>query len=295
MKRILGLVSPILVLLAATFCACLAAYLITLIFGDAVSFRTTFKRFSQLFLVLSIFPLMHLLKLNRFDIGILGGASLLKQLVQGFGIGFVTLFPVLAIIYSYDVYVIDETKLWTLAWLSKKLIIEFLLALLISFVEEPVFRGMLLTGFSKQFSTRTAIAVSAFYYALLHFVNSNIEIPSQEVKIYSGFILLGDAFAQLLNFDYLSPFSSLFVVGIFLGVLKTQVPASLGLCIGCHAGWVWQIKLSKLFFNINPDSDYLFLVSTYDGVIGLMVTCWLTLAIAAYLGYRKFFQPVDAI
>ena len=77
------------------------------------------------------------------------------------------------------------------------------------------------------------------------------------------------------------------MVGIFLGVLRTQVKVSLGLCIGCHTCWVWQIKMSKQLFNTDFSSEYLYLVSSYDGVIGPLVTGWLMLAIAGYFVYQQ--------
>jgi uncharacterized protein len=77
------------------------------------------------------------------------------------------------------------------------------------------------------------------------------------------------------------------MVGIFLGILRTQVKASLGLCIGCHTCWVWQIKISKRLFNTDFSSEYLQLVSGYDAVIGPLVTAWLVLAIAGYFAYQR--------
>lgn len=287
MKQVIALVSPFLVLFLATLCASVIAYSSILVFGDAVSFRTVFKRSTQFFLVFSIFPLSYLLKLNRFDIGFSSGRSLLKQLIQGFGLGFITLFPILSVFFALDVHSVDETKPWTAIWIGTKLGGEFLLAVLIAVVEEPIFRGILLTGFGKPFSRIMAIAFSAFFYAALHFLNSNIEIPTQEVRLLSGFILLDDAIAQWFNPNYLTPFFSLFAVGVFLGTLKTQIPAGLGLCIGCHAAWVWQIKLSKHFFNVNQDSSYIYLISSYDGVIGPMVTVWLTLATLFFILYCR--------
>jgi membrane protease YdiL (CAAX protease family) len=278
---------PILVLLTAIFFASVVAYLAVSVFGDDISFRTTFKRFSQFFLVFSIFPLMAVLKLNRIDLGFASRPIFFKQLIQGIGLGIITLLPVLAVLYMLGIHVIDDSKSWTLGWLGKKLVLELLLAMLISLVEEPIFRGILLTGLSKKIPVAGAIVLSAFYYAGLHFVNSNIEIPTQNVGLFSGFILLDDALAHLFNKYYLSAFFSLFVVGVFLGLLRTQVNVSLGLCVGCHACWVWQIKLSKIFFNTNTKSDYLFLVSGYDGVIGSLVTAWLSLAIISFIWYRR--------
>ncbi|WP_411726738.1 type II CAAX prenyl endopeptidase Rce1 family protein [Methyloglobulus sp.] len=282
-----------LVLLSATFLACFLAYFVVLVWDDGLSFRTIIRKSTQLFLVLSIFPAMHYLRLNKFDLGFSARSVFIKQLLQGVGLGFITLLPVFIVLYLLGVNIIDESQPWTLPWVSKKLVIELLLALLISLFEEPVFRGILLTGLNKKMSVRAAILISAFYYAILHFLDSKTQIPTQELNVFSGFKLLGEAFAHLLNPEILSAFFALFAVGVFLGVLKTQVNASLGLCIGCHACWVWQIKLSKSLFNTNLSSDYLYLVSSYDGVIGPLVTTWLVLAIAGYflykwLNYRNF-------
>jgi uncharacterized protein len=278
---------PLLVLLAATFLACILAYFLMSVWGDDLSFRTIIRKSTQLFLVLSIFPAMHYLNLSKFDLGFSVRPLFVKQLWQGVSLGFITLMPVFIVLYLLDVNVIDESRSWTFLWASKKLAIELLLALLISLFEEPVFRGVLLTGLSKKLAVRSAILISAFYYAILHFLDSKIQIPVQDITIFSGFNLLGDAFAHLLNPEILSAFFALFAVGVFLGVLRTQVKASLGLCIGCHACWVWQIKLSKDLFNINSSSDYLYLVSSYDGVIGPLVTTWLALAIAGYFFYKR--------
>lgn len=104
----------------------------------------------------------------------------------------------------------------------------------------------------------------------------------------SGFILVWEAFGNLLNLIIYSAFFALLMVGIFLCLLRTQLNASLGLCIGCHTAWVWQIKMSKSLFFFNYQSDYLYLVSPYDGVIGLLATGWLMLTMIGYSAYRKF-------
>ncbi len=278
---------PLLVLMVATFLACILAYSLVSAAGDAVSFRTIIKKASQVFLVLSIFPAMRYLGLTKLDLGFAARARFIKQIFQGVGLGFITLMPVFLALYLLGVNVVDETQPWTAFWVSKKLVIELLLALLISFFEEPVFRGLLISGLSRKMSITAAILISAFYYAILHFLNSPIEIPAAEINLFSGFMLLGDAFNHLLNPEILSAFLALFAVGVFLGIIRTQLKASLGLCIGCHACWVWQIKLSKSLFNINPDSDCLYLVSSYDGVIGPLVTVWLILAMGGYFVYKR--------
>jgi hypothetical protein len=45
--------------------------------------------------------------------------------------------------------------------------------------------------------------------------------------------------------------------------------------------------MSKSLFNTDSSSEYLYLVSSYDGVIGPLVTAWLSLAIIGYFVYKK--------
>jgi uncharacterized protein len=281
----LAAITPLLILIAAILLACFLAYFAALIFGDVISFRTVLKKSAQVFLLLSIFPAMFWLKLNKTDLGFAARHIFLKQIGQGFLLGFITLLPVFAALYLLGVDVVDTTKPWTGNWLAKKILVDLLLALLISVFEEPVFRGILLSGLRKKLSLESAIVLSAMYYAILHFLNTPTEIPTSQITSLSGFTLVGEAFRHLLKPEILSAFLSLCAVGIFLGLLRTRMPVSIGLCIGCHTCWVWQIKLSKSLFNVNPQSDYLFLVSGYDGVIGPLVTVWLVTAMLGYLVY----------
>ena len=280
-------VVPFLVLLAATSLACTVGYFIVLGIGDAIPFRQILTRSTQLFLVLSIFPAMAYLKINKEELGFAPGLVFLKQLLQGFGLGFMTLMPVFIILSVFEINVIDETQIWTVGMLAKTMAINLLLALLISLIEEPLFRGLLLVSLNRKLSIIAAILISSTYYAGLHFLSIKTDIPVQEINLFSGFKLLGEAFGNLLNPDNLSAFFALLMVGIFLGVLRTQVKVSLGLCIGCHTCWVWQIKMSKKLFNTDFSSEYLYLVSSYDGIIGPLVTGWLMLAIAGYFTYQQ--------
>ncbi|WAK02010.1 CPBP family intramembrane glutamic endopeptidase [Methylobacter sp. YRD-M1] len=283
---------PLIVLLGAIFLACLAGYLIVLGIGDQFPFGKIIKKAAQLFLVLSIFPAMVYFKFKKSDIGFAGKAVFFKQLLQGFGLGFVTLMPVVIVLYGLGVNVIDESQVWTASVLAKKMALSLLLALIISWIEEPLFRGILLTGLKRKISVIAAILISAIYYAMLHFIDSDTSITYQELTLASGFRLLGEAFANLLNPDILSALWALVMVGIFLGILRTEFKTSLGLCIGCHTSWVWQIKMSKSLFNTNFSSEYLYLVNRYyDGLIGPLVTGWLGLAIVGYLVYRRINKP----
>jgi uncharacterized protein len=287
MRYFLYAIVPLLVLLTAITLSCLIGYFVALGIGDRFPLEKIISKTTQLLLVLSIFPAMAIMKINKEQLGFSGKTLFFKQLLQGFCLGFVTLIPVFIVLYVLEINVFDETQSWTLALLAKKILIALLLALIISLIEEPLFRGILISGLKRKLPVMAAVLISSVYYAALHFLNSSIEIPFQNLNIFSGFYLLRDAFANLLNPDILSAFFALLMVGIFLGFLRTHVKASLGLCIGCHTCWVWQIKMSKSLFNTDFNADHIYLVSHYDGVIGPLVTGWLMLAIFAFWLYRR--------
>jgi len=286
-RKIIYSIVPLLVLLAASSLACIVGYFIFQGIDGRFPLSKVITKSTQLFLVLSIFPAMAYLKLSKADLGFAAKAVFFKQVLLGFGLGLATLMPVFITEYALGIHIIDQTQHWTAGLLAEKMLISLLLALLISMIEEPIFRGILFAGLKKKLPVIAAILLSSTYYAALHFLNSKTEIPFQQAGIFSGFSLLGEAFVNLLNPQILSAFLALLVVGIFLGVLRANIKESLGLCIGCHTSWVWQIKMSKSLFNTDSSSEYLYLVSSYDGVIGPLVTAWLSLAILGYFAYKQ--------
>ena len=279
---------PLLVLLVAISLSCLLAFFVIKGVGDVVPFQKIISKSTQLLLILSIFPTMKLLNIDKEQLGFAARPIFLKQLSQGLVLGLLTLLPIFVILYIAKINVLDTTVHWTLGLVVAKLAYSLFLALIISLIEEPLFRGILITGLSKKMPVVLAIIISAIYYASLHFLDNNIVIPAQDVHLFSGFALLGGAFANVFNPIMFSSILSLMTVGIFLGIVRTQIKTSLGLCIGCHACWVWQIKMSKSLFDTNMLSDYLYLVGNYDGIIGSLVTGWLTLEIVKYFIYRHY-------
>jgi membrane protease YdiL (CAAX protease family) len=286
-RKIIYSIVPLLVLLTVSSLACIVGYFVFQGIDGRFPLSKVITKSTQLFLVLSIFPAMAYLKLSKADLGFAAKAVFFKQVLLGFALGFATLMPVFIVEYALGIHIIDQTQHWTAALLAEKMLISLLLALLISMIEEPIFRGILFAGLKKKLPVIAAILLSSTYYAALHFLDSKTEIPFQKAGVFSGFSLLGEAFANLLNPLILSTFLALLMVGIFLGVLRANIKQSLGLCIGCHTCWVWQIKMSKSLFNTDSSSEYLYLVSSYDGVIGPLVTGWLSLALIGYFVYKK--------
>lgn len=284
---------PLVVLVLVIVTACLAGYLIKSGFHVSYPLHKLISKITQFLLVLSIFPAMVLLKINAAELGFAKGLTFFKQMGQGFALGLVTLLPVIVSLYVFKINVPHSGHAWTAAWLAGKLGIAFVAAVAISFIEEPLFRGILLVGLKKKLPVSVAIAISALFYSTLHFLDANREIPFSRLTVTGVFRLLNEAVENIANPGYFSAIIALFLVGVFLGILRTQVKTSLGLCIGCHSAWVMQIKMNKSLFGLNPHSHYLYLVSAYDGVVGYLVASWLSLALVAYFVYRHF-KPASA-
>jgi membrane protease YdiL (CAAX protease family) len=285
MKTVLYVLFPLAVLLAVSAAACIFGYAVFAAVDGQWPLRKIITRSTLVFLLLGLFPLAAWLGLNRADFGFARPAAFFKQLLQGLGLGLATLLPVLLALYALDVYVIDVHKTWDIGKTLKALSVSLFLALLISLAEEPLFRGVLLAGLTKKTGTRLAVAASSVYYASLHFLHSKSAVSVADAQWYSGFPMLAEAFANLFSAEIFSAWLALFMVGTFLAVLRSRIPQGLGLCIGCHAAWVWQIKMTKAVFNTDPHAEYAYLVSSYDGVIGPLVAGWMLLAVVGYWGF----------
>lgn len=286
LRYVLYALVPLLVLLAAILLSCILAFFVIKGIGDVVPFQKIISKSTQLLLILSIFPAMKILHIDKEQLGFAGRAVFFRQLWLGLVLGLLTLLPIFFALYALKINVFDAGKHWTLGLILTKLAYSLFLGLMISLIEEPLFRGILLSGLSKKMPVALAILVSAFYYAALHFLDNNVVIAAQDVHFFTGFSLLKGAFTNVFNPVMYSSLLSLMVVGIFLGIVRTQLKTSLALCIGCHACWVWQIKMSKSLFDTNVWSEYIYLVGNYDGIVGHLVTGWLTLEIVKYFVYR---------
>lgn len=274
--------APLVLLVFLAALACLLGYATLIIGGDIAPLAKIISKITLVLLLLSIFPLKKYLQFDWTDLGFAEKALFFKQIGQGLLLGLLTLMPVLAVLYLLEVHVWDDSRNWSLGKIAEKVGLGLFFATLIAVGEELLFRGLLLTALRRSMPGILAVALSSLYYAALHFVKSETRIAYADLTLGSGLHLMREAFANWLNPAIFSALLALFVVGMFLAVFRSRMPQSLGLCIGCHAGWVWQIKVSKDLFNLNPHTDYLYLVSNYDGVVGPLVSAWLSLALLVY-------------
>jgi hypothetical protein len=280
MRWLVYALSPLAILLVTAFLASVLGYGLLRISGDILPLAKVISKITLILLLLSILPLKKYLQFSWADLGFAPKQIFFKQVGQGLALALLTLLPVLLTLYWLDVHVWDDNRNWTPGKIAEKVGLGLFFAMLIAFGEEMLFRGLLLGGLRRKMPVIAAVTISAIYYAALHFLKSKSQIAYADLTPGSGLTLMAEAFANWFNPAIRSAALALFVVGVFLAILRTWMPQSLGLCIGCHAGWVWQIKVSRDLFNVNLQADSLFLVNTYyDGVVGPLVSGWLLLAL----------------
>ncbi len=288
MDKLKAALTPLLIFLFCTLIGYVLSYLIFFGVDGQLKLNKIVSKAVLILLVISIYPTMRWLKYSKEDIGFNTRSIFIKQLGQGFVIGLLTLIPVLITLYVLDINVLKESADWSVLVVLKRLIVAIFLALLISLAEEPLFRGVLLTSMAKKIGLWAGIGISSVCYAALHFIKPKIVIPYQQVGFFDSFERLGiDAINNLFNADILPAFAALFMVGSFLAIIRQRMGLGMGICIGCHAAWVMQIKMSKRYFQANLDSDWVWLTSPYDGIIGPLVAFWMFFLIIIYLGYSR--------
>jgi len=148
--------------------------------------------------------------------------------------------------------------------------------LLIGFLEETFFRGMVYSAVKKESGIAAAVLLSSALYAAMHFLVA-APLPAGGPLVWSsGLSLLPSVGSNLLDPSHLDSFIALFTAGALLALVR-EYSGSIALAVGIHAGWVTVIKLAKYLLDTNPSSDLLWLVGDYDGISGLLGAALLAL------------------
>jgi uncharacterized protein len=270
---------PLWFLLGVLTMSALLSYGILLVFGDVWALQKLIGRIALALLLLSIFPLRKMLALSWGDLGFAPVQVMLRQIARGFGLALLTLMPAMLILYALDIQQWDDGRGWTIGKLLEKTLLALLIGLLVGLGEESLFRGLLWSSLNARVGAVMAALLSAVYFAYLHFLNAKTEIPYAELDFASPWRLLAEGFSHWLQPDIYPAWLALLMVGLFLAALRWRYTQSLGLCIGCHAGWVWLIRMMKELCNPNPDSPLLGWVSSYDAIIGPFISIWLAVGL----------------
>ena len=205
------------------------------------------------------------------------------NVMSGIGLGILIMVPLFVCLFLLDIRLFKSDIALNLTdWIS--ILFKVLLSgVLIGLIEETFFRGALYSAINRHSGLWSAIVLSSLLYALLHFVDTDLKIPEEELNWFSGLLLLSHSFEQFLDpgkiFD---SFIALIFVGVFLTLVRVG-SKGIALCIGIHAGWVVTIKTVKKISYTDTNASFAYLVGDYDHVIGMLATIWLVfLSIITY-------------
>ena len=212
------------------------------------------------------------------------------EVSKGFGIGIIIMLPVVAGLLLVKNRFIDAQWDWSITSIALLLITSISAGILIAFIEETLFRGVMFTAIQRQASYLFAIISTSLVYAFIHFLQPEIHLNQDLLNWASGFLVLKHAFMPLLHpANYIDSFIALFLAGVFLALIKIRTN-KLAICIGIHSGWIFIIKIFRRVTNSNANSDFSFLAGSYDNVIGYLAAVCITFAILIYLKYSNRLQ-----
>jgi membrane protease YdiL (CAAX protease family) len=281
-------------LLLCAFAAGLLAYPLHRLLQGAIAFETLVNRGGELILVLGLIPLSRHLGIHATDIGLPGcRRTFLRQVKRGLLLGVLMLGLHMLLLLALEARTLNYQKLEAMR-LLRLAFKGLLIGAAVAAVEEPVFRGFLLGCLLRKVGQVRAVAIASFYFAALHFLDTDLNPQPDEIRWNTGLALVIDAFRHL-PLAQADAFFALFAAGALLACVRIWRPWGLGYCIGLHMGWVFVIKTVKPFTRIGDHPLLPGLISQYDGVIGLVSAGWSTLLVGMLLPVllrRSPYRPI---
>ena len=215
--------------------------------------------------------------------GLIFGDFSFRQFLQSFLIGlFILAIPVVVLLLLEVRLVVLDLQISFLSILGI-LLVGIVLAFLIGLFEEILFRGFLYGSLKKRVGGLIATLISSALYSSVHVLKptGELELP---VNWLAGFIYLEQSIGNmiLLHQDWDARLS-LMILGCFFCLVRERF--NLFCCIGLHAAFVVGIAISRQLTTVNLDSQFLGLISSYNEIIGQLVSFWLLLLV--YAMYRS--------
>lgn len=142
----------------------------------------------------------------------LGGPNALKEFLQGAGVGIAFVCLVMLTLSGFGVYTVSGISA------NSGILLGLMLGLGAAFLEEPVFRGIMLRLLDKRYGTMIAISCVSIMFGLIHMVN--------------GFVTGA--------FSYWGATAIVFEAGVLLSAAY-YFTRRLWFPIGLHAGWNFSL------------------------------------------------------
>ncbi len=157
-----------------------------------------------------------------------------SDLTFGFAASFLLMVGLAILLLQLDIYKMRDPIRW--AELGKVSVS----AVVVSLLEEGLFRGAILGMLVRSMAWRPALFWVSALYSILHFLKPQQHLPPDHVVNWlSGFAMIPGAFGQFQEpWLVLGGFVTLFLVGWIVGWARLKT-GSLWMAIGLHAGWIF--------------------------------------------------------
>lgn len=173
---------------------------------------------------------------------------------------------------------------------GKALIKAITPAVIVSLIEEWLFRGVIFALLLRSLSVRGTIIGLSFFFALVHFLKPYHGSPEimDGGSADAGFRLLAQIGERFLHpEDFIGIFMTLFIVGVILAYARHKT-GYLWMPIGLHAGWVFTLKIyGALTNNTGTAHPVLYGNDIREGLAPLLFVCLTGAAVWLYLKPRK--------
>ncbi len=255
----------------AFLCGAALAYPLKLLLDPALglAFRKylTYATLISGLLISGIYLQMYkLLSFKAF--GYSGGINKFANgMMNGFVYGAFIMLMIEVTLFLLGIHEIDHSRSFSLDVISLLFVKAIVAGLLISLIEESIFRGALFTGLYNRTGATITVFFTALVYSTVHFIRYRDLPDESSVEWYTGFTMMPEAFRRFYEWNIADYFLTLFIFGVLLGLLRLK-HKSIAACVGVHAGIVMLIKIADYFTNRTHDSNYNYLVSQYNSTFG---------------------------
>jgi hypothetical protein len=151
--------------------------------------------------------------------------------------------------------VVASTRLdWagrTLSAAAVELLIAIPAALLVSVLEETFFRVLVFRGLAARWHPAAAALASSLLYSCVHFLQPDKSFQPTGPSPLEGLRYVFSVVARLKSAEVWPAVVGLLLVGLLL-CLALHRTASLGLCIGLHAGYFAAVKVAIFLTTLGP-------------------------------------------
>ena len=209
-------------------------------------------------------------------------ASFIRQMLLGLVVGAAIMLPLMLTLFGLGIRIAKPTFTWDAASIAQLIASGLLSGLVVAFIEETFFRGALFTAIRRESGTTLAIVLPSLLYAAVHFLGGRLRLPREEIEWSTGFAVLTKLWERYATpLELLDSFLALFAVGVLLALVRLRTGA-IAACIGLHAAWVCTIAVVRNSSLVQNDAEAVWLVGSYDGVIGWAALGWIGLILTIF-------------